>query len=387
MALFRGFDYNIQEIYKRVIEMETITVLAVDDEPFNLDLIELAFMDVPNMNLITAVNGQDALEKLLHVDVNVILLDLRMPVMDGFGMLEKVKNHPIYSKIPVIIVTANSEEKNRALALGANDFLAKPVDTVELKLRTLSYTKLHKSQIALEELNTNLDKLVHQRTTQLHAALQLAQETEYEVSLRLGMACEYRDLETGMHIKRISHYSALLGKLSGMDEEQERLLLYSSPLHDIGKIGIPDAILLKRGKLDDKEFKLMKEHTTIGGLMLQDGERYPIIKAGQIIAQQHHEKYNGSGYPLGLSGEDIHVYARIVSIVDVFDALSSKRVYKDAFSLEKTLEIMKDGEGSHFDPILLNLFIDNLDSFLEIRDSFTDVDETPHIMNMTEEYR
>ena len=367
--------------------METITVLAVDDEPFNLDLIELAFMDVPNMNLITAVNGQDALEKLLHVDVNVILLDLRMPVMDGFGMLEKVKNHPIYSKIPVIIVTANSEEKNRALALGANDFLAKPVDTVELKLRTLSYTKLHKSQIALEELNTNLDKLVHQRTTQLHAALQLAQETEYEVSLRLGMASEYRDLETGMHIKRISHYSALLGKLSGMDEEQERLLLYSSPLHDIGKIGIPDAILLKRGKLDDKEFKLMKEHTTIGGLMLQDGERYPIIKAGQIIAQQHHEKYNGSGYPLGLSGEDIHVYARIVSIVDVFDALSSKRVYKDAFSLEKTLEIMKDGEGSHFDPILLNLFIDNLDSFLEIRDSFTDVDEAPHIMNMTEEYR
>ena len=367
--------------------METITILAVDDEPFNLDLIELAFMDVPNMNLITAVNGQDALEKLLHVDVNVILLDLRMPVMDGFGMLEKVKNHPIYSKIPVIIVTANSEEKNRALALGANDFLAKPVDTVELKLRTLSYTKLHKSQIALEELNTNLDKLVHQRTAQLHAALQLAQETEYEVSLRLGMASEYRDLETGMHIKRISHYSALLGKLSGMDEEQERLLLYSSTLHDIGKIGIPDAILLKRGKLDDKEFKLMKEHTTIGGLMLQDGERYPIIKAGQIIAQQHHEKYNGSGYPLGLSGEDIHVYARIVSIVDVFDALSSKRVYKDAFSLEKTLEIMKDGEGSHFDPILLNLFIDNLDSFLEIRDSFTDVDEAPHIMNMTEEYR
>lgn len=121
--------------------------------------------------------------------------------------------------------------------------------------------------------------------------------------------------------------------------------------------------------------------------MLQDGERYPIIKAGQIIAQQHHEKYNGSGYPLGLSGEDIHVYARIVSIVDVFDALSSKRVYKDAFSLEKTLEIMKDGEGSHFDPILLNLFIDNLDSFLEIRDSFTDVDEAPHIMNMIEECR
>jgi len=367
--------------------METITVLAVDDEPFNLDLIELALMDVPNMNLITAVNGQDALEKLLHVDVNVILLDLRMPVMDGFGMLEKVKNHPIYSKIPVIIVTANSEEKNRALELGANDFLAKPVDTTELKLRTLNYTKLHKNQVALEELNKNLDKLVAQRTAELHVALKLAKETEYEVSLRLGMASEYRDLETGMHIKRISRYSALLGKLFGLSKEEEQLLLYSSPLHDIGKIGIPDAILLKHGKLDDKEFRLMKEHTSIGGLMLKDGERFPIIKAGQIIAMQHHEKYNGSGYPQGLKGEEIHVYAKIVSIVDVFDALSSKRVYKEAFGLEKTISIMKEGEGSHFDPVLLNLFFDNLDKFLEIRANFTDADETPHIVNLIEEYR
>ena len=367
--------------------MDTITVLAVDDEPFNLDLIELAFMDIENMNLIQAINGQDALDKLPHINPDVILLDLRMPIMDGFGMLEKVKNHPIYSKIPVIIVTANSEEKNRALELGANDFLAKPVDTTELKLRTLNYSKLYKSQLALEELNKNLDKLVAQRTEELHVALKLAQETEYEVSLRLGMASEYRDLETGMHIKRISHYSALLGKLFGMSEEEEKLLLYASPLHDIGKIGIPDAILLKHGKLNEREFKLMKEHASIGGLMLQDGNKFPIIRTGQIIALQHHEKYDGSGYPNGLSGEEIHVYARIVSIVDVFDALTSKRIYKEAFPLDKALSIMKEGEGSHFDPVLLNLFLDNLDKFLEIRDNFIDNNEIPHIMNLIEEFR
>lgn len=367
--------------------MDTITVLAVDDEPFNLDLIEFAFMDIPNINLIKAINGQDGLDKLPHINADVILLDLRMPIMDGFGMLEKVKNDPIYSKIPVIIVTANSEEKNRALELGANDFLAKPVDTTELKLRTLNYSKLYKSQLALEELNKNLDRLVAQRTAELNIALALAQETEYEVSLRLGMASEYRDLETGMHIKRISHYSALLGKLFGLSKEEEKLLLYSSPLHDIGKIGIPDAILLKHGKLDDREFKLMQEHTTIGGLMLKDGEKYPIINTGQIIALQHHEKYNGSGYPQGLKGDEIHVYARIVSIVDVFDALSSKRVYKDAFPIEKTIEIMKQGESSNFDPLLLNLFIDNIDKFLEIKDSFKDNNEASYLMNLIEEYR
>lgn len=367
--------------------MDAITVLAVDDEPFNLDLIELAFMDIPNMNLVKAVNGQDALEKLPLINANVILLDIRMPVMDGFETLKHIKENPLYANIPVIIVTANPEEKNKALVLGANDFLAKPVDTIELILRTLNYVKLHKNQVALEKLNKNLDKEVAQRTAQLNIALRIAQETEYEISLRLGMASEYRDLETGMHIKRISHYSALLGKLFGLSEEEEQLLLYSSPLHDIGKIGIPDAILLKNGKLDDIEFRLMKEHSTIGGLMLKDAERFPIIKAGQVIALQHHEKYDGSGYPQGLKGEKIHIYARIVAIVDVFDALSSKRIYKDAFPLEKTLSIMKEGEGSHFDPELLGLFFENLDKFLEIKENFKDANEAPHIINMIEAHR
>lgn len=367
--------------------MNTINVLAVDDEPFNLDLIELAFLDMPNVILTQAINGKDALEKLQTCDAEVVLLDLRMPVMDGFETLERIKNDPIFSKIPVIIVTANSEEKHKALKMGANDFLSKPVDVEELKLRTSNQAILYKSQKQLEELNKNLDHLVEKRTNELKLALLQAKETEYEISLRLGRASEHRDLETGMHIKRMSRYSALLGRLSGMNAEEEQLLLYSSPLHDIGKIGIPDAILLKPGKLDESEFKLMKEHTTIGGLMLEDGEKYPIITAGQIIALQHHEKYDGTGYPKGLKGDEIHIHARIVAIADVFDALSSKRVYKDAFPLEKTLQILTEGKSTHFDPALIDLFLENIEQFLEIQVAFPDQDETPHILNLIEEYR
>lgn len=367
--------------------MDRINVLAVDDEPFNLDLIELAFMDIPQINLTKAINGEDALQKLRTENIEVILLDLRMPVLDGFETLEEIKKDVELSKIPVIIVTANSEEKHKALKMGANDFLSKPVDTEELKLRTLNYSALYKSQKELEMLNADLDKVVEKRTRELHEALALAKETEYEISLRLGLASEYRDLETGMHIKRMSRYSALLGKLAGLNEEEEHLLLYSAPLHDIGKIGIPDSILLKHGKLDEKEFGLMKEHARIGAMMLQDGDQYPIIKAGKIIALQHHEKYDGSGYPNNLVKEDIHIYARIVAIADVFDALSSKRVYKDAFPLEKTIAIMKEGHGTHFDPRLLDLFLDNLDDFIEIQKAFPDKDETPHILNLIEEYR
>ena len=374
-------------IYKAGHSMQKINILAVDDEPFNLDLIELAFMDDPRVNLIKAVHGRDALEKLPTANADVILLDLRMPVMDGFETLQKIKSDPLFSKIPVIIVTANKEEKHKALKLDANDFLAKPVDTEELKLRTYNYVKLYKNQIELERLNSNLDQLVQERTLQLEKALEFAQKTEYEISLRLGRASEYRDLETGMHTKRMSHYSALLAKLHGMNAQEEQLILYASPLHDIGKIGIPDAILLKPGKLDESEFRLMQQHATIGGLMLKDGDEYPIIKAGRIIATQHHEKYDGSGYPNKIKGEEIHLYARIVSIADVFDALSSKRVYKDAFPLEKTLQIMSEGRGTHFDPFLIDLFIANIDQFLEIQKLFPDNGETPHILDLLEEYR
>ena len=367
--------------------MTLTKILAVDDEPFNLDLIELTFLDSANVELIRAVHGKDALEKLSVHEVDVILLDLRMPVMGGLEALEKIKADAKLSKIPVIVVTANSEEKKKALSLGANDFLSKPVDIEELKLRAFNQAALRHMQKELENMNRDLDALVVTRTAELQKALQQAKATEYEISLRLGRASEYRDLETGMHIKRMSRYSALLGRLSGMKPQEEELLLYSSPLHDIGKIGIPDVILLKPGKLDEREFRLMQQHATIGALMLSDSEGFPVIEAGCVIAEQHHEKYDGSGYPKGLKGEEIHIYGRIVAIADVFDALSSKRVYKPAFGLEKTLAILEEGRGSHFDPVLLDLFFENLDSFLEIQKSYPDEDETPHILSMLKEHK
>jgi len=366
--------------------MSIIKVLAVDDQEFNLDLIELAFMETPNLQITRAVNGQEALNVLMNdSDYSVILLDLAMPVMNGFETLEHLKKDPLWSQIPVIVVTANAEEKHRALKTGASDFLAKPIDVEELKLRTFNYAKIKEYQDNLADMNRLLEEKVQQRTSELQAALSLAKKTEYEISARLGKASEYRDLETGMHIKRMSHYSAKLAEIIGLSAAEVELILYASPLHDIGKVAIPDQILLKPGRFTPEEFEIMKLHATLGGKMLESDGDYPVIEAGRIIALQHHEKIDGTGYPRGLSGEEIHIYARIVSIADVFDALSSERVYKKAFSIEQTLEIIKEGSGTHFDSKLVTLFVENLEEFLKIKEAFPDEEETPSIMNLIDQ--
>ena len=359
--------------------MQTVRILAVDDQEFNLDLIELAFMEYQHVEVVLAQNGQIALD-ILERDPNfhVILLDLAMPVLDGFATLERLKSHLAWKHIPTIVVTANKEEKIRALKLGGDDFLGKPYEVEELKLRTLNYAKI-------KDFQDNLDKKVQERTAQLSQALMQAKKTEYEISARLGKASEYRDLETGMHIKRMSHYSAKLAQLAGFDSDEVELILYASPLHDIGKVGIPDQILLKPGRFTPEEFEIMKLHAVLGGKMLETDGGYPVLDAGKIIALQHHEKIDGTGYPAGLAGDDIHIYARIVSIADVFDALSSERVYKKAFSVEKTLEIMQEGAGTHFDAVLLDLLIHNLDQFLVIKETFPDEEETPSIMSLMDQ--
>lgn len=366
--------------------MKAIRILAVDDQEYNLDLIELAFMEYTHITVVRAVDGQDALDKLTaNPDFHVILLDLAMPILDGFQTLSQLKANPQFTTIPTIVVTANLEEKNRALREGATDFLSKPIDVEELKLRTLNYAKIKEYQDTLSNLNLILEEKVQERTQQLERALAMAKKTEYEISARLGKASEYRDLETGMHIKRMSHYSAKLAELFGLPPEEVELVLYASPLHDIGKVGIPDQILLKPGRFSPEEFEIMKLHVTLGGKMLESSDEYPVISAGRIIALQHHEKYNGTGYPLGLIKEEIHIYARIVTIADVFDALSSERVYKKAFSIETTLAMMEEGRGIHFDPFLLDLLFNNLEQFLEIKNAFPDLDDVPSIMTLIDQ--
>ena len=354
--------------------IENLSVLAVDDEPFNLDLIEAAFLDYDNIKITNAIDGQSALEHLDNTEFDVVLLDISMPNMDGLEVLEKIRKNPKLKQLPVLMVTANAERESEALGLGASDFIAKPYDIEVLCARTLNYAKLNAYYKQVENQKEILEKEVALRTKELQEALLLSKETEYEISTRLGRASEFRDLETGGHIKRMSHYSELLARLYGLDEEECKLILYAAPLHDIGKVGIPDKILLKPGRFEPEEFEVMKQHAAIGAKMLEGAERFPVIHAGQIIALQHHEKWDGSGYPNALQAEEIHLHARIITIADVFDALSSKRCYKEAMPLEKVLSIMKNDSGTHFDPNLVPLLLDNLEMFLEIQETYQDED-------------
>lgn len=355
--------------------LENVKILAVDDDNFNLHIIQ-AMLQNSGARIYTANDGQQALDFLAeNPDVDIVLLDLQMPVMNGFEALEKIKQSFKYMNIPVIVVTADQQEVTKVLSIGANDFIPKPFNPDELRLRVMNHVKIKKYQDIMNDINMVLEKEVTKKTADLKEALSLSKEAEYEISLRLGRASEFRDMETGMHIKRISEMSKALALLAGLSEEEAEVLRFASPLHDVGKIGIPDRILLKPGRLDEEEMRVMKHHTTIGGKILSEGEHFRSIEAGRIVALQHHEKWNGSGYPVGLSGENIHIFARIVMIADIFDALASERPYKKSFSLEKILEIMEEGRGEFFDPALLQLFLDNLQTFLDIRESLKDREE------------
>lgn len=351
-------------------------ILAVDDIEFNLQLIKNIFHDEEDITVFTALNGKEVLSLLKNnneLGIDLILLDLSMPIMDGFETLKALHRNPKLSTIPVIVITVSSDEKMHALELGASDFLCKPYDIVELKLRSKNYIHIGEYQRYLNESNKYLEQKVMERTQKLKEALELSKRTEYEITLRLGKLSEYRDSETGLHIKRMSLYSEKLAQLFGLGEKEQELIRYAAPLHDVGKVGIPDNILLKAGKLTEEEFEVMKQHPIIGGEILSSSDEFPVIKVGQIIALQHHEKYDGSGYPKGLKGEEIHLYARIVSIADVFDALTSKRVYKKAFSLNESLEIMTQGRGTSYDPTLFDLFKENIQEFIMIQEQYQDV--------------
>ena len=352
--------------------LEDVYILAVDDEPFNLDLIEASFASYEKVHITNATSGFEALEKLDTQDFDVVLLDISMPQMSGLEVLKKIKQNPKHKNLPVLMITANVEKEKEAITAGANDFISKPYDIDILCKRTLNYAKLHINTKKIENQNEILEKEVQKRTAQLRKALKLAKQTEYEISIRLGRASEFRDLETGGHIKRMSHYSQLLARLYGLDEKECELILYAAPLHDIGKVGIPDKILLKPGRFTQKEFEIMKLHSTLGAKMLEGADNFPVLKVGRIIALEHHERWDGKGYPNGLKGEEIFLYARIVAIADVFDALSSKRCYKEPFSMEKIITIMKEEAGHQFDAKLVEIFLDNLDKFLEIREKYKD---------------
>ena len=292
------------------------------------------------------------------------MLDVMMPGMDGHEVCSRLKSDPAANSIPVIFITAmhESAEITKGFKLGAVDYITKPFQIAELQARVHTHLQLRHAMLALADQNRILDIRVKERTKEL-------QDTQLEIIYRLSRAAEYRDNDTGMHIKRLSYLCSTLAAAYGCDEETCDLIFHASPMHDIGKIGIPDAILHKPGKLDAAEWKTMKTHTTLGADILS-GHDSLLIKMGQLIALTHHEKWDGSGYPQGLSEFSIPMGGRIVAICDIFDALTSKRPYKEAWPLADALDEIRAGSGAALDPRLVTCFFECLPDLIHIKERF-----------------
>lgn len=347
-----------------------LVILIVDDEEINLKVLS-GFVESFGYDYRLSDSGHDALEMLDQADL--VLLDVMMPDMDGFEVVRRIRKIPGYQDLPVIMATALSDQRDRldAVSAGASDFITKPVDATELRIRLDAHLRLKRYHDQVMRYQDNLERLVAERTQALEEAQAATVAAHLETLRRLSQAAEYKDEETAQHIERMSRYCALLAEKLGMDKEEVDLVLHASPMHDIGKIGIPDSILLKPGPLTPEEWDIMKTHTVIGAGIL-DSPSSVYLEQGRIIALSHHEKWDGSGYPRGLAGEDIPLYGRICAVADVFDALTSRRPYKQPYSNEKALSIMREGRGTHFDPDLLDLFMDNIDSVFAIQRQYRD---------------
>jgi putative two-component system response regulator len=353
-------------------------ILVVDDERVNLKVLS-GFLQSFGHEVLVADSGSCALD-MLDNSIDLVLLDIMMPEMDGFAVARAVRENPETTQTPIIMVTALSDrqDKLQAVQAGANDFISKPIDKTELKVRTDSLLRMKASQDELKLYQQQLEEMVKTRTEALRRAMQNLSESQanilkahIETILILSSAAEYKDNETAQHIKRMSRMSEILADELEPPQSEVELVRRASPMHDIGKIGVPDAILLKPGKLTPEEWVIMREHTTIGARILENSTS-DLLQAGSVIAMTHHEKWDGSGYPKGLAGEDIPLYGRISAVADVFDALTSKRPYKEAFSNKVALEIMAEGRGSHFDPNIYDAFLRRFEDFRRIQQELAD---------------
>lgn len=351
-------------------------VLVVDDEDRLLRLME-AFLIPMGYEVILAHDGEEAIKKVREVSPDVILLDIMMPKMDGFEVARQLKEGEATKIIPIVMVTGlkEVEDRVRALEVGADDFLSKPVDKIELEARVRSLLKVKAYNDHMRNYQKELEAEVAKRTEQLRKAFEKVKTASLDTIHRLCKAAEYKDEDTGAHILRMSNYSAAVARKMGLDEITVESILYAAPMHDIGKIGTPDRILLKPGKLDPDEWEIMKQHTVNGGRILE-GSDADFINLGEVIALSHHEKWAGAGYPHGLSGEKIPLAGRIVAIADVFDALTSKRPYKEPFSLEKSYKIIREGRGNHFDPDVVDAFFAIEEEILSIKEKYKDEKES-----------
>ncbi|MGF1776637.1 HD domain-containing phosphohydrolase [Vibrio nomapromontoriensis] len=340
------------------IEKKQHTILLVDDTPDNLDLLNGVLAEKYQIKI--ATSGKIAL-KIAHrlPKPDLILLDIMMPEMDGYDVCRQLKSHPVTQDIPVIFITAKTqtEDETKGFALGAVDYITKPISPPIVRARVETHLFLHNQRQALE-LEVQI------RTQELR-------QNQSEIINCLGRAAEFKDNETGMHVIRMSHYSRLLADAIHVDPKWRDLLFEAAPMHDVGKIGIADNILLKPDTLNDDEWHEMKRHVDYGVEILGSYSS-PLLDLAKEIAQNHHEKWDGSGYPKGISGENIPLSARIVTIADVFDALTSVRPYKRAWTVEEAFQFITEQSGQHFDPQLVDTFLCLKDEINKIKQRFSD---------------
>ncbi|MEE9200815.1 MAG: HD domain-containing phosphohydrolase [Candidatus Brocadiales bacterium] len=342
-------------------------ILIVDDEPINLKVFG-TILKGKGYDFETASNGTEALDAVKEYRPDLILLDIVMPDMNGYEVCQALKKSEDTSHIPVVMVTSllDRESRHRGLDSGAIDFLCKPVDPLELLLRIRNLLKVGEFHLFLQTYNRELEAAVKKKTVEVEEAV-------IDTIHRLAVAAEYRDEATALHLRRMSRYTRLIAKNFGLSDKDIGIMFYASPMHDIGKVGIPDSIMLKPSRLTPEEFEIIKTHTTIGGNIL-GGSDSELIKSGEKFALYHHERWDGTGYPHGLKREKIPVEGRILNIADQYDAMRSRRPYKSAFDHKKVFKIITEGDGrtnpKHFDPRVLEIFKDCQEQFIEIYEEY-----------------
>ena len=339
-------------------------VLIVDDVVENIQ-IAMNILKEENYNLTFSLSGEEALSLIQNNSYDIILLDIMMPEIDGFTVCARIKEIPEYFDVPIIFLTAKNDidSVSHAFSVGAVDYVSKPFHPEELLSRVKSHLELYHSKQVLKNNHLSLQIKAKKEKERLLTELE---EGQKEIIYILTELIESASAETGEHIRRVSQMSKLLAHYHpAISEDDENIIFHAAPMHDIGKVTIPPEILTKPGKLTEDEFEIMKTHASAGHKFLKNSQR-KILKTADIIASQHHEKWDGTGYPYGLKGKEIHIFGRIVAMADVFDALTHKRCYKEAWSTEESVAYMQKHRGTHFDPQLIDIFMEHLDEFVAI---------------------